>query len=100
MQLTTPAYRVDQRSYVAVAGVMAHDVLPGKTIEEAAKASRSKWLVIVSAHDHNGVVCSKLASCTVVINVIAQSHRLSFIQDYRHLLLVSNRIKPNVKIFL
>jgi homoserine O-acetyltransferase len=32
--------------------VLAHDVLRGKSIEEAAKTSRAKWLVIVSAHDH------------------------------------------------
>ena len=33
--------------------VLAHDVLRGKSIDEAAKSTRAKWLVIVSAHDHN-----------------------------------------------
>jgi homoserine O-acetyltransferase len=32
--------------------VLAHDVLRGKSLEEVAKATRAKWLVIVSAHDH------------------------------------------------
>ena len=75
MQLTTPEYRVEhtaRRDFAALLeearrperqdandrmwqlkAVLAHDVLRGKSIEEAAKASRAKWLVIVSAHDHN-----------------------------------------------
>ncbi|MGB9415387.1 MAG: alpha/beta fold hydrolase [Acidobacteriaceae bacterium] len=33
--------------------VLAHDVLRGKSMDEVAKATRAKWLVIVSAHDHS-----------------------------------------------
>ncbi len=74
MQGTTPQYRVEhterkdlpalleearkpQRQDAndrmwQLKAVLAHDVLRGKSIEEVAKASRAKWLVIVSAHDH------------------------------------------------
>lgn len=74
MELTTPQYRVehtDRKEFPALLedarqqqrqdandrmwqlrAVLAHDVLRGKSIEEVAKASRAKWLVIVSAHDH------------------------------------------------
>ena len=75
MQATTPQYRVEhtepkelpalledarkpQRQDAndrmwQLRAVLAHDVLRRKSIEETAKASRAKWLVIVSAHDHN-----------------------------------------------
>ena len=74
MQLTTPQYRVEHtepKDFPALLeearrperqdandrmwqlkAVLAHDVLRGKSIEDVAKATRAKWLVIVSAHDH------------------------------------------------
>lgn len=74
MELTTPQYRVehtDRKDLPALLeearkperqdandrmwqlkAVLGHDVLHGKSIEESAKASRAKWLVIVSKHDH------------------------------------------------
>jgi homoserine O-acetyltransferase len=32
--------------------IMKHDVLRGKTIEQAAGASRLKWMIVVSKQDH------------------------------------------------
>ncbi|HEX4582643.1 MAG TPA: alpha/beta hydrolase [Acidobacteriaceae bacterium] len=74
MELTTPQFRAehtDRKDFPALLeearkperqdandrmwqlkAVLAQDVLRGKSIEEVAKASRAKWLVIVSAHDH------------------------------------------------
>jgi homoserine O-acetyltransferase len=74
MELTTPQFRAehtDRKDFPALLeearkperqdandrmwqlkAVLAQDVLRGKTIDEAAKATRAKWLVIVSAHDH------------------------------------------------
>jgi homoserine O-acetyltransferase len=74
MQLTTPQFRVehtDRKDFPALLeearkperqdandrmwqlkAVLAHDVLRGKSLDEVAKATRAKWLVIVSAHDH------------------------------------------------
>ena len=74
MELTTPQFRVehtDRKDFPALLeearkperqdandrmwqlkAVLAQDVLRGKTIDEVAKATRAKWLVIVSAHDH------------------------------------------------
>ncbi len=75
MQLTTPEFRVahtDRKDLPALLeearkpkrqdandrmwqlkAVLAHDVLRGKPLDEVAKATRAKWLVIVSAHDHS-----------------------------------------------
>jgi homoserine O-acetyltransferase len=75
MQLTTPQFRAehtDRKDFPALLeearkperqdandrmwqlkGVLAQDVLRGKPLEEVAKATRAKWLVIVSAHDHS-----------------------------------------------
>ncbi|HEX6773826.1 MAG TPA: alpha/beta hydrolase [Acidobacteriaceae bacterium] len=75
MQLTTPEFRVahtDRKDFPALLekarrpqrqdandrmwqlrAVLAHDVLRGKPIEEVAKSTRAKWLIIVSAHDHS-----------------------------------------------
>ena len=74
MQLTTPAFRVmhtDRKDFPALLeearkpeqqdannrmwqlkAVLAHDVLRGKPVDEVAKTTRAKWLIIVSAHDH------------------------------------------------
>jgi homoserine O-acetyltransferase/O-succinyltransferase len=74
MEVTTPQFRVehtDRKDFPALLeearkperqdandrmwqlkAVLAHDVLRGKSIEEVAKGTRAKWLVIVSAHDH------------------------------------------------
>jgi homoserine O-acetyltransferase len=74
MELTTPQFRVehtDRKDFPALLeearkperqdandrmwqlkAVLAQDVLRGKPLEEVAKATRAKWLVIVSAHDH------------------------------------------------
>jgi homoserine acetyltransferase len=74
MELTTPQYRVEhteRKDFPALLdearkperqdandrmwqlkAVLAHDVLRGKPMGEIAKATRAKWLVIVSAHDH------------------------------------------------
>ena len=74
MELTTPEYRVnhtDRKDFPPLLSearkaerqdandrmwqlkaVLAQDATHGKSIEEAAKASRAKWLIIVSAHDH------------------------------------------------
>jgi homoserine O-acetyltransferase len=75
MQLTTPEFRVehtDRKDLPALLeearkpkrqdandrmwqlkAVLAHDVLRGKPLDEVAKATRAKWLIIVSAHDHS-----------------------------------------------
>ena len=75
MQLSTPQYRVthtDRKDFPALLeearkperqdandrmwqlkAVLAQDVLRGKSMDEVAKATRAKWLVIVSAHDHS-----------------------------------------------
>jgi homoserine O-acetyltransferase len=75
MQLTTPQFRsehTDRKDFPALLeearkperqdandrmwqlkAVLAQDVLRGKPLEEVAKATRAKWLVIVSAHDHS-----------------------------------------------
>jgi homoserine O-acetyltransferase/O-succinyltransferase len=75
MQLTTPAFRVahtDRNDFPALLqearkperqdandrmwqlrAVLAHDVLRGKSLEEVAKGTRAKWLIIISAHDHS-----------------------------------------------
>jgi homoserine O-acetyltransferase len=75
MQLTTPEYRVahtEHQDFPALLkearkperqdandrmwqlkAVLAQDVLRGKSIDDVAKATRAKWLVIVSAHDHS-----------------------------------------------
>lgn len=75
MQLSTPEFRVahtDRKDFPALLeeartqerqdandrmwqlkAVLAHDVLRGKSMDEVAKATRAKWLVIVSAHDHS-----------------------------------------------
>jgi homoserine O-acetyltransferase len=74
MQLSTPQYRVthtDRKDFPALLeearkperqdandrmwqlkAVLGQDVLRGKSMDEVAKATRAKWLVIVSAHDH------------------------------------------------
>ena len=74
MQLTTPKFRVehtDRQDFPALLeearkpeqqdannrmwqlkAVLAHDVLRGKPLDDVAKTTRAKWLVIVSAHDH------------------------------------------------
>ena len=74
MELTTPQFRVehtDRKDFPALLeearkperqdandrmwqlkAVLAQDVLRGKPLEEVVKATRAKWLVIVSAHDH------------------------------------------------
>jgi homoserine O-acetyltransferase len=74
MELTTPQFRAehtDRKEFPALLeearkperqdandrmwqlkAVLAHDVLRGKSLEEVAKTTRAKWLVIVSAHDH------------------------------------------------
>jgi homoserine O-acetyltransferase len=74
MELTTPQFRAehtDRKDFPALLeearkperqdandrmwqlkAVLAQDVLRGKPLEEVAKATRAKWLVIVSAHDH------------------------------------------------
>lgn len=74
MELTTPQFRVEhteRKDFPALLeearkpgrqdandrmwqlkAVLAQDVLRGKSIEEVAKGTRAKWLVIVSAHDH------------------------------------------------
>jgi homoserine O-acetyltransferase/O-succinyltransferase len=74
MELTTPQYRVEhteRKDFPALLeearkperqdandrmwqlkAVLALDVLQGKPLDEVAKATRAKWLVIVSAHDH------------------------------------------------
>src|SRR3984885_1847622 len=75
MQLSTPQFRVEhteRKDFSALLeearnperqdandrmwqlkAVLAHDVLRGKSMDEVAKATRAKWLVIVSAHDHS-----------------------------------------------
>lgn len=75
MQLTTPEFRAehtDRKDFPAfledarkpeqqdannrmwqLKAVLAHDVLRGKPMDEVAKATRAKWLIIVSAHDHS-----------------------------------------------
>jgi homoserine O-acetyltransferase len=75
MQMTTPQFRAehtDRKDFPALLeearkperqdandrmwqlkAVLAQDVLRGKPLEEVAKATRAKWLVIVSAHDHS-----------------------------------------------
>jgi homoserine O-acetyltransferase/O-succinyltransferase len=75
MQLTTPQFRVehtDRKDFPALLeearkpdqqdandrmwqlkAVLAHDVLRGKPLDDVAKTTRAKWLVIVSAHDHS-----------------------------------------------
>ena len=75
MQLSTPQYRVthtNRKDFPALLeearkperqdandrmwqlkAVLAQDVMRGKSIEDVAKATRAKWLVIVSAHDHS-----------------------------------------------
>jgi homoserine O-acetyltransferase len=75
MQLSTPQYRVthtDRKDFPALLeearkperqdandrmwqlkAVLGQDVLRGKSMDEVAKATRAKWLVIVSAHDHS-----------------------------------------------
>jgi homoserine O-acetyltransferase len=74
MELTTPQYRVEhteRKDFPALldevrkperqdandrmwqlTAVLAHDVLRGRPMDEVAKSTRAKWLVIVSAHDH------------------------------------------------
>jgi homoserine O-acetyltransferase len=74
MELTTPQYRVEhteRKDFPALLeearkperqdandrmwqlkAVLALDVLRGKPLDEVAKTTRAKWLVIVSAHDH------------------------------------------------
>jgi homoserine O-acetyltransferase/O-succinyltransferase len=74
MELTTPRFRVEhteRKDFPALLdearkperqdandrmwqlkAVLAHDVLRGKPMDEVAKATRAKWLVIVSAQDH------------------------------------------------
>ena len=74
MELTTPQYRVEhteRKDFPALLeearkperqdandrmwqlkAVLALDVPRGKPLDEVAKATRAKWLVIVSAHDH------------------------------------------------
>jgi homoserine O-acetyltransferase len=74
MELTTPQFRVEhteRKDFPALLdearkperqdandrmwqlkAVLAHDVLRGKPMDEVAKATRAKWLVIVSAQDH------------------------------------------------
>jgi homoserine O-acetyltransferase/O-succinyltransferase len=74
MQLTTPQYRAEhteRKDFPALLesarkqerqdandrmwqlkAVLAQDVLRGKSMDEVAKTTRAKWLVIVSAHDH------------------------------------------------
>jgi homoserine acetyltransferase len=74
MELTTPQFRVEhteRKDFPALLdearkperqdandrmwqlkAVLALDVLRGKPMDEVAKATRAKWLVIVSAHDH------------------------------------------------
>jgi homoserine O-acetyltransferase len=74
MELTTPEFRVehtDRKDFPALLeearkperqdandrmwqlkAVLAHDVLRGKPMDEVAKSTRAKWLIIVSAHDH------------------------------------------------
>jgi homoserine O-acetyltransferase len=81
MQLSTPQYRVthtDRKDFPALLeearkperqdandrmwqlkAVLGQDVLRGKSMDEVAKATRAKWLVIVSAHDH--IVCPEPA---------------------------------------
>jgi homoserine O-acetyltransferase len=75
MQLSTPQFRsehTDRKDFPALLeearrperqdandrmwqlkAVLAQDVPRGKSLEEVAKATRAKWLVIVSAHDHS-----------------------------------------------
>ena len=75
MQLSTPQFRVEhteRKDFSALLeearkpgrqdandrmwqlkAVLAHDVLRGKSMDEVAKATRAKWLVIVSEHDHS-----------------------------------------------
>jgi homoserine O-acetyltransferase len=74
MELTTPQFRAEhteRKAFPALLGearkaerqdandrmwqlkaVLAQDATHGKSMEDAAKATRAKWLVIVSAHDH------------------------------------------------
>ena len=74
MQLTTPQFRAehtDRKDFPALLeearrperqdandrmrqlkAVLAQEVLHGKSLVEVAKATRAKWLIIVSAHDH------------------------------------------------
>jgi homoserine O-acetyltransferase len=74
MELTTPEFRVehtDRKDFPALLdearkqerqdandrmwqlkAVLSLDVLRGKSTDEVARATRAKWLVIVSAHDH------------------------------------------------